>query len=403
MKRLGNIYEKIYDMENLKLAHRNARKDKRLYKEVQMVNSNPEYYLQKIQDKLKAKKYHISPKDYSVQVIWDKTKSRELWKLKYYPHRIIQRAIMLQLEKTFMSVFCDFVCASVKGKWGNQVMKLMDRYMRDEEWSKYCLKIDIQKFYPSINHRILKTLLRKKIKDPDLLNLLDMIIDSFPWRKGLPIWSYLSQFLANYYLAYFDHRIKEELKCKYVIRYMDDIVILDGSKKRLRYILKRITAYLGGRLCLKVKDNRQIFPTWVRWVDFVWYRYFYWYRLLRKRTAQKLKKRAKNLKVKQNRHQLWKYKERCSINSYAWWLIHCDSWRLYEKYIDPILPSIINYYMIVINSKKAKRFERRIMRLKWRKTWDYLSHKHNAEWVKKMKGTTDTTDVQKVDDELPTT
>lgn len=401
MKRLGGIYEKIYDMENLRLAHKNARKDKKLYKEVQMVNSNPDYYLKKIQDKLKAKKYHISPKDYSVQVIRDKTKSRELRKLKYYPHRIIQRAVMLQLENTFMSVFCDFVCASVKGKGGNQVMKLMDRYMRDEEWSKYCLKIDIQKFYPSINHRILKTLLRKKIKDPDLLNLLDMIIDSFPWRKGLPIWSYLSQFLANYYLAYFDHRLKEELKCKYVIRYMDDIVILDDSKKHLRYILKRIKAYLGWRLCLKVKDNRQIFPTWVRGVDFVGYRYFYGYRLLRKRTAQKLKRRAKGLKVKQNRHQLRKYRERCSINSYAGRLIHCDSWRLYEKYIDPILPSIINYYMLVINSHKAKKFERKIRRLKWRKTWDHLSHKRNTEW-KKKESTTTTTDVHVVNSEPPT-
>lgn len=402
MKRYGNIYEKIYDMENLKEAHRKAKKDKALYKEVQMVNRDPDYFLGKIQKLLKEKKYHISPEDYSVQIIWDKTKSRELWKLKYYPHRIIQRAIMLQIENVFDSLFCDFVCASVRWKWGNQVMKLMDRYMRDEEWTKYCLKIDIQKFYPSVNHRVLKRLLRKKFKDKDLLNLLDMIIDSFPWRKWLPIGSYLSQYLANYYLAYFDHRVKEELKCKYVIRYMDDVVILEWSKKRLRYILKRISAYLGGRLCLKVKWNYQIFPVSVRGVDFVWYRYFYWYRLLRKRTCMKFKKKAKALKIKQNRRIPRKFREWCGINSYAWWLIHCDSWRLYEKYIDPILMSIINYYKDNISKDNAKRFERRIRKLKWRKTWDYLSHKTNAEWVKKKKGTTDTTDVQTVDDEPPT-
>lgn len=103
-------------MDNLKLAHRMARKDKQLYKEVQMVNGDEEYYLTKIQKLLKDKKYFITASDYSVSTIRDKTKSRELWKLKYYPHRIIQRAIMLQLEKIFENLFCDFVCASVKGR-----------------------------------------------------------------------------------------------------------------------------------------------------------------------------------------------------------------------------------------------------------------------------------------------
>ena len=69
MKRLGNVYEKIYDMDNLREAHRKAKKDKALYKEVQMVNSNPEYFLWKIQKLLKEKKYYISPEDYTVQVI----------------------------------------------------------------------------------------------------------------------------------------------------------------------------------------------------------------------------------------------------------------------------------------------------------------------------------------------
>jgi hypothetical protein len=79
-----------------------------------MVNASEEYFLKKIQKLLKEKKYHITAKDYSVSIIRDKTKSRELRKLKYYPHRIIQRAIMLQIEKYFMQTFTDFTCASVK-------------------------------------------------------------------------------------------------------------------------------------------------------------------------------------------------------------------------------------------------------------------------------------------------
>lgn len=362
---MGNIYEKMWTMENLIEAHRCARKDKRLYKEVQMVDKNTEYYLWKIRDMMLKEKYHINADDYSVSIIWDKTKQRELWKLKYYPHRIIQWAIMLQIEDIFMKTFTNFTCASIKWRWWRQVMYLMDKYMRDKEWTKYCLKLDIKKFYPNVNHRILKKLLRKKIKDSRVLSLLDMIIDSYPWRRWLPIWSYLSQFLANYYLAYFDHRIKETLRCKYVIRYMDDIVILWSSKKHLRYIYKRIKAYLHWNLALDVKENRQIFPTWIRWVDFVWYRYFYWYRLLRKSTCKKFKTKVKELVTRITINKPWTYRNWASINSYSWWLSKCDSWRLYEKYIEPVFPWIIKYYKDNINPLKAERFASKIKRLKW--------------------------------------
>lgn len=77
MKRYWNIYEKIYDLDNLKEAHKQARKDKQLYREVKMVNASEEYFLKKIQKLLKEKKYHITDKDYSVSVIRDKTKSKE--------------------------------------------------------------------------------------------------------------------------------------------------------------------------------------------------------------------------------------------------------------------------------------------------------------------------------------
>lgn len=356
MKRFWNIYEKIYDLDNLRTAHRMARKDKALYKEVQMVNSNPDYYLNQIQIMLKEKKYRITAKNYTVSVIRDRTKSRELRKLNYYPHRIIQRAIMLQIEKAFMKVFTEFTCASIRWRWWKQVRKLMDKYMKDKEWTAYCLKIDIQKFYPSVNHKILKKLLRKKFKDKDLLNLLDMIIDSFPWKRWLPIWSYLSQFLANYYLAFFDHHMKEKIRCKYVIRYMDDIIVLWRTAKRLRYVYRRMKAYLDGRLDLKIKDNRQIFPTDKRWIDFVWYRYFHWYKLLRKRTCKRLKKKI----IKLNQTKKMIFRQRCSMNSYIWWLKRCDAYRLKQKRIIPLKDRLIDYYKNVL--KGHRRYEKNLLK-----------------------------------------
>lgn len=136
---------------------------------------------------------------------------------------------------------------------------LLNKYLKDYHNTKYCLKIDIKKFYPNIDRNILKKMLLRKIKDRDVLWLLDIIIDSmdninvtnvkvpeefkeiyFQPGKGIPIGSYLSQYFANFYLSYFDHWLKEELKCKYVVRYMDDIIILDSSKEFLHQVKDKI-------------------------------------------------------------------------------------------------------------------------------------------------------------------
>lgn len=357
MKRYGNIFDKIYSMENLREAHKNARKDKLYYKEVKMVDSNPDYYLGKIQEMLKNKTYQVS--SYDVSIINDKGKERELMKLPYYPDRIIQWAIMLQIEKVFMEVFCSHTCASIKGRGIGKASKLVEKYMEDVEGTQYCLKIDISKFYPNINHKILKKMLRKKFKDQDLLELLDKIIDSYPGEKGVPIGSYLSQFLANFYLSYFDHWLKEKMKVKYVVRYMDDVVIFHSSKAFLHKLLLQIDEYLKKELDLKVKPNWQIFPTAIRGVDFVGYRHFYGYKLLRKSTCKKFKKRMLEIRKKQDDGKLINYREWCSVNSYIGWLTWCDSWRLFEKYVQPVIPAISDYYLTVI--KKDSSSEKKIL------------------------------------------
>ena len=203
MKRLNNIYEETYKFENLEEAHKNAKKDKGFYSEVQMVDSKRNYYLLQIHNMLQNHTYEISEKDYTNKIIHDRTKDRKLWKLKYYPHRIIQWAIMLQIGPTIDSVFTNFTCASLPRRGIHRAYILLKRYLKNEEDTKYCLKIDIRHFYENVDKEILKKLLRKKFKDKELLWLLDLIIDSCP--QGLPMGSYLSQYLANFYLAYFDH------------------------------------------------------------------------------------------------------------------------------------------------------------------------------------------------------
>lgn len=119
--------------------------------------------------------------------------------------------------------------------------------------------MDITKFYPSIDHNILKSIISRKIKDTKVLEILYEIIDSVNgingiYGKGVPIGNYLSQYFANLYLTGFDHWCKEELKCRYYYRYADDIVILGESKAHLRNVLVAIKLYLKHVLKLGVKD-----------------------------------------------------------------------------------------------------------------------------------------------------
>jgi RNA-directed DNA polymerase len=338
MKRFGNIYEKIWDLNNLKKAHENARKGKSHYKEVKMVNKNPDYYLKKIQSQLKNKTYKTS--NYVNMFINDKGKTREIAKLPYYPDRIVHWAIMLQTEHIFLKHFIYDTYASLPNKGTHKLINKLKIDIKNKKETKYTLKIDVKKFFPSIDKTILKSLLRKKFKDNNLLNLFDEIIDSY--EKGIPIGNYLSQYLSNYYLSFFDHWVKETLKIKYYYRYMDDIVILSNNKLTLRLLFVKIDDYLKNNLKLKIKKNWQIFPTHIRGIDFLGYRLFGNYTLLRKNISNSIKKKCKTIKkigVKKN--------DLNSLMSYMGWLKHCNAYNFVLKYMKEPIRRSLHYEKII--------------------------------------------------------
>lgn len=136
------------------------------------------------------------------------------------------------MEDVWKRVFIKNTYSSIRGRGIHKCANDLYKDLQNDVYkTRYCLKLDIHKFYPSIDHDILYSIIQKKIKDKWLLKLLKGIIDS---AKGVPIGNYLSQFFANLYLAYFDHWIKEDVKCKYYYRYADDIVILDNNKDHLK-------------------------------------------------------------------------------------------------------------------------------------------------------------------------
>lgn len=353
MKRYGNLYQKIYDIENLRLAHQNAKKGKGWYKEVKMVDENPDYYFGLLQEMLINKTYQTSP--YETFIKYDSGKNREIFKLPYFPDRICQWAILQVIEPILLKNLTNDTYSAIPGKGIHLVYKRLKRAMQtDVPGTQYCLKIDAKKYYPSINHDILKRKYRRIFKDDDLLWLLDEIIDSTPGEKGIPIGNYLSQYSGNFYFSEFDHWVKEVKHVKYYYRYMDDIVILHESKEFLHELRKEFDDYFRTKLKLKIKENWQVFPTFIRGVDFVGYRVFLNYSLLRKTTCKQFKKKMTAINIKRLNQKEMTYSEWCSVNSYKGWLIHCSSYRLKQKYIEPIQQFADDYYLQNIYKKGGK-------------------------------------------------
>lgn len=369
MKRFGDLYAKIYNMENLREAHKNARKGKGWYEEVKMVDADPKTYLTQLQEMLINHTYKTSP--YEKFIKRECGKEREIFKLPYFPDRICQWAILQIIEPYLLRHMTDYTYSAIPGKGIHAALHDVQEAMwKDVPNCQYCLKLDVKHYYPSINHGILKAKFRRLFKDPELLWLLDEIIDSISTAKiedmrniwlleedvdpetGIPIGNYLSQYCGNFYLSSFDHWLKERQRMKHTFRYMDDTLIFNGDKERLHRLREEIADYLWAELKLTLKENWQVFPTYVRGVDFVGYRVFMNYTLLRKSTCTNLKRKTTEIHSKVETGQLMSHSEWCSIHSYGGLVKHCDGFRLSQKYLAPILPDADRYYNEIIKPKK---------------------------------------------------
>ena len=375
-----DLFNSICSMDNLYRAYQNAKSGKGWYKEVKQIEKRPFYYLAGLQYMLKNHLFKTS--EYDIFILNEGKKKRDVYKLPFFPDRIAQWAILQVIEPFLLANMTADTYSAIPGKGiqpivddlrGHYKTKIVDGkkksvwvpsiLLTDEENTRYCYKIDLHHYYQSINHEVLKQKFRKVFKDPELLWLLDEIADSINTateedlielslsgeievdpNTGIPIGNYMSQYSGNFYLSSFDHWVKEELHVKHYYRYMDDVVIFASSKEELHEIHRKVTAYTRDYLHLNIKGNYQIFPTKVRGVDFVGYRFFGEYTLLRKSTAINFKRKMRACRKKMENNIPPTYSEWCSFNSYKGWLGNCDSYRLFKKYMEPLIEYMQNYY-----------------------------------------------------------
>ena len=211
-------------------------------------------------------------------------------------HQIIYSAISPIFDRKF--IFHSF--SSRLGKGTHLAITQLHRMVRkvSANGTRHCyaLKMDVKRFFDSVDHKILKSLIRKNIKDSKVLNIIDVIIDSFnagAEGKGIPLGNVTSQLFANIYLHELDDFIKQELRERFYLRYCDDFIILSSDQHHLRCLIDKISIFLADHLQLELHPKKVILRKLRKGIDFVGYVFFSHYRLVRTKTKQRIKKRLK--------------------------------------------------------------------------------------------------------------
>jgi len=298
------------------------------------------------------------------------------------PEQWIQHIAIEAVSSILLKGMYYFSCGSVPKRGVHFGKKYLAKYIKKHQKEvRYCLKIDVRKFYQSVDTDLLKYKLERIIKDPDMLYVLYWIIDNNVsildngdiMAGGLTVGGYPSQYFANFFLQDFDHYMKEVLRVKFYMRYMDDIVVLSSNKRELHAVLDAIRSYFKS-IHLDLKSNYQIFKFQYtdkrgknrgRFIDFMGFKFYREKTTIRKatflracRTARKIKKDGK---LTLNRA----YK----IMSYKGWFDDTDSYMAFKRHVLKIVSVQQCKKLISKESKKRSNNGNQLQKItKQRKT-----------------------------------
>jgi len=339
MRRYGNLYNQITSFENLYLASRKARKGKRFNDSVMKFEKNIEENLFRLQQELITKTY--TPGGYREFTIYER-KPRKI-SAAPYRDRVVHHALCNIIEPIFEKSFISDSYASRKTKGTHAAV---DRFTEFARKNTYIFKTDIRKYFPSIDHAILRRKIARKIKCPITLWLIGIIIDGsnrqdavndyYPGddlfsplhrRKGIPIGNLTSQFFANIYLNDLDHYVKETLRCRCYIRYVDDISVFGNDKKPLWVIKEKISDFLQEDR-LKLHPGKSFVAPVSEGIDHLGYRIYPTHRRLRRDNSLAFKRKLKHLAQLFNAKQISYDDVNASVQSWLGHAKHADTYGL---------------------------------------------------------------------------
>ena len=342
MKRSNHLWPAITDFSNLLLAAKKAQKGKRFRSNVLAFNDRLELELEHLQEEMLSKTYCPGP----YRTFEIKEPKARLISAAPYRDRVAHHALCNIIEPIFERSFIPDSYANRAGFGTHRALRRFTGFLRS---SRYVLQCDVQKYFPSIDHAILKQEIRRKIRCRDTLWLIETIIDHsnpqepvcryFPGddlltpserKRGLPIGNLTSQFFANIYLNRFDHFIKEELHTAKYVRYVDDFALFSDDRAWLQAARRHIEEYLA-RLRLTIHPVKsQIFST-ARGANFLGFRVFRDRIRVRSENLRRARRRLRRMQRAYAARQLGQQEISQSLRSWIAHLAHGDTWRLREQ------------------------------------------------------------------------
>lgn len=341
MKIYRNIFDKIISPENLFLAWDNFKIGKQKKKDVQQFEWELETNIFQLHRELRGRSYrHSSYKSFYIR----DPKQRHIHKAEVRD-RILHHAVFAVLNPIFEPTFIPYSFSCRIGKGTHKGVSALNHFIRKvgKNYSQHCfiLKCDIRKFFGTVDHEILMSKLKQRIKDENAVWLLKEIINSFSSEqsdifttRGLPIGNLTSQLFANIYLNELDQFVKNELRLKYYARYTDDFVIVGDTNKELESILLKVGSFLKNNLLLELHPKKIVINKYSQGVDFLGYIVLPHYQLLRTKTKKRIFKKLK-MRIDQYRAgEIDKKSLNQSLQSYLGVLSHADTYKLNEKIIN---------------------------------------------------------------------
>lgn len=298
----GCLFEQIYNFENLLSAAYQCRRGKTTANSTLKFFNQLEENIIQIQNELMWDMYSSEP--YHHFYVFEP--KRRLISAPHFKDRVVHRAIYNVIEPLLdrSYIYDSYACRNGKGthKGADRAQQFINR-VEQRHGKAYALKADISRYFSSIDHHILKTLISEKIQCGKTKALLFYIIDNSPsdlLGSGIPLGNLTSQVFANLYLNELDRFAKHNLKAKNYVRYMDDFVIIHQDKRQLHEWRNQIELFINQHLRLKTNSKTQVFPVSTangRGLDFLGYRIYSGHKLLRKCSVNRIKAKLKKFHV----------------------------------------------------------------------------------------------------------
>lgn len=282
-KHFRHLWQDFISTANLERAAHNAVLSKKSKSDVRKFLSHRHRRMARLMDILRRGEFHTSA--YRARNIFE-PKRRTIYILPLYPDHIVHHALINVLGPIWQSMFIRDSFACIPGRGLHSASRRVMEFIRR---NRYVLNCDIRKFYPSMDHAIMMKIIAKKIADTRIMKILDDIVHSCGDGKNIPIGNLTSQWLGNVYLHELDMFIKHTLHWPDYIRYCDDFCLFGNDKAALHGACAQIREFLASQLKLTF-SRASVYPT-SRGVDFIGYRHYRNFVLLRRRTSNRMRRR----------------------------------------------------------------------------------------------------------------